>query len=584
MESMSSKAPPVKVVRKQRQRIFEKGSYFFDKNSTQENMGEEENFDTGMVIDDVTRELLEGALSGFYFLQSNEGDKSKMDTLIRAMQKEELDKDSLLIVEGESGTKLFVVESGELEVSINGQVIRKMGKGVLLGELALLYDAPRTATVRCTTKCILWSLRREVFKKIQAYSSSDLDLQRSRWLINSHELAVLSALDMSRLIGALHTTHYQAGDVLYTEHEPTNQCILIEKGLAKVYVSKDPKGVVVEQVDNMLGITRPQGPSGAQSAGVSNRPNTAPKQPGGYFACDITTGCLLGIGILCGKANLAESWKWIGPQGAESPCTVIAQNDMTCLSFTVDVFENLFGPVDKVLQPRKRDIEQQNQVQEYCGRKFDSTKFKLKYVLGSGSFGIVTLAEYRENPQTVETFALKSLSKVAVIETGQLRHVLDERRLLGSMNSPFVLKLFGTYQTPHQLVMVTEPLNCGDLWCVIYETSPYSENEGISLALARTYAAILVLGLAHVHEQGVVYRDLKPENIMVDELGYLRIIDFGFAKKVPYTKVDSRGEMRVHPKTYTLCGTPGPGHNCFFCLETEFDRFILFPQNTCLPN
>jgi hypothetical protein len=31
----------------------------------------------------------------------------------------------------------------------------------------------------------------------------------------------------------------------------------------------------------------------------------------------------------------------------------------------------------------------------------------------------------------------------------------------------------GTYQTPHQLVMVTEPLDCGDLWSVIYETAPY---------------------------------------------------------------------------------------------------------------
>lgn len=50
---------------------------------------------------------------------------------------------------------------------------------------------------------------------------------------------------------------------------------------------------------------------------------------------------------------------------------------------------------------------------------FDSTKFKLKYVLGSGSFGVVTFAEYTDVATKKITFyALKSLSKATVIETG----------------------------------------------------------------------------------------------------------------------------------------------------------------------
>ena len=51
---------------------------------------------------------------------------------------------------------------------------------------------------------------------------------------------------------------------------------------------------------------------------------------------------------------------------------------------------------------------------------FDSSKFKLKYVLGSGSFGVVTCAEYtNEATQGVTSYALKSLSKAAVVETGE---------------------------------------------------------------------------------------------------------------------------------------------------------------------
>ena len=51
---------------------------------------------------------------------------------------------------------------------------------------------------------------------------------------------------------------------------------------------------------------------------------------------------------------------------------------------------------------------------------FDSTKFKLKYVLGSGSFGVVTFAEYTDvTTKKITFYALKSLSKATVIETGK---------------------------------------------------------------------------------------------------------------------------------------------------------------------
>ena len=47
----------------------------------------------------------------------------------------------------------------------------------------------------------------------------------------------------------------------------------------------------------------------------------------------------------------------------------------------------------------------------------------------------------------------------------------------------------------------------------------------------------------YLHSLNIIYRDLKPENILIDEEGYPKLTDFGFAKEVP-------------EKTYTLCGTP----------------------------
>jgi serine/threonine protein kinase len=46
-----------------------------------------------------------------------------------------------------------------------------------------------------------------------------------------------------------------------------------------------------------------------------------------------------------------------------------------------------------------------------------------------------------------------------------------------------------------------------------------------------------------MHTQGMIYRDLKPENLVLDDKGYLKVTDFGFAKE-------------VQDRTFTLCGTP----------------------------
>lgn len=64
-------------------------------------------------------------------------------------------------------------------------------------------------------------------------------------------------------------------------------------------------------------------------------------------------------------------------------------------------------------------------------------------------------------------------------------------------------------------------------------------------AEARFYAGQILLALSYLSTLDICYRDLKPENILVTESGYLKLTDFGFAK-------------RLHnSKTFTFCGTPG---------------------------
>ena len=54
--------------------------------------------------------------------------------------------------------------------------------------------------------------------------------------------------------------------------------------------------------------------------------------------------------------------------------------------------------------------------------------------------------------------------------------------------------------------------------------------KGMDENLAKFYIGSIVLALEYLHENGIIYRDLKPENVFIDQQGFVKLGDFGFAK------------------------------------------------------
>ena len=69
----------------------------------------------------------------------------------------------IIINQGDIGDNFYVIDSGEVEIIIDGRNISVIGENGTFGELALIHGRPRAATVKAKCDCKLWAIDRIVF-------------------------------------------------------------------------------------------------------------------------------------------------------------------------------------------------------------------------------------------------------------------------------------------------------------------------------------------------------------------------------------------------------------------------------------
>jgi X-X-X-Leu-X-X-Gly heptad repeat protein len=165
--------------------------------------------------------------------------------------------------------------------------------------------------------------------------------------------------------------------------------------------------------------------------------------------------------------------------------------------------------------------------------------FQILKLIGKGTFGQVFQVRKKDSGRI---YAMKVLSKKVIVQKKEVAHTVGERNILvrtAMTDSPFIVGLKFSFQTPTDLYLVTDYMSGGELFWHLQKEGRFNETR------AKFYIAELILALQHLHEHDIVYRDLKPENILLDANGHIALCDFGLSK----------ANLADTDTTNTFCGT-----------------------------
>lgn len=595
----------------------------------------------------------------------------ELEDVIDVMRPQYVSEGDVIIEQGApDGDLFYILEEGQCEIIINDESLGYLESGSSFGDLALLYNCPRAATIVAASDCSLWTLDRIFFRQAIMISSSNQSGQLTNFLSKINLFEKLGDQNLAQLARSLTKQSYEDGQYIIRQGDIGEQFYLIYKGTVNVtmtddsgnekflinleegqffgeraLIKKEPRKANIvangpvecyyldssdfyqmlgEFVDNFNKVNEMR--IIKSSSLFQHLNDTRLKElltmidmhrmfSGQRLVCDTNSIILVMNGTFedsYGKAYSVESnaGAEIGSteEGADQVAgalTAITEEGLLAVvsrdallglykaneedetnvnnrrrASTLSLEQGKFNPggnnagesgdssQDAVQQAVAKRIESAHMrtsyMREHHGGLCDLTtrvgkgleQLEVLHAIGKGSFGTVYLS--REVQGEGSTVVLKCLDRKALMENGQAEYVKREVSALRCLHDPFIASYYGTILSPNKVMLLLEYISGGELWTLLYEDSmaehrSQGEFGGLKIEDAVKYSGCVLLALSHVHELGFCYRDLKPENLLIGHDGYIKLVDFGFAKEVPYLNPQTGN---VHFRTYTLCGTP----------------------------
>lgn len=381
---------------------------------------------------------------------------------------------------GERGTALFIVQAGLLKVHLDQNIDVKLRVGDTFGELALLYDEPRSASIEALMCCRLFVMPRQAFQAVSQISTQRKLAEYAGLL--RRVPCLVDAIDthlFEMLAGVVEETVFTETDELCTAGEDEGTLFLIYEGEC-AYQEHD----------------------GAE------------------------------------HPHVLKKGDWIGEEQLVKNIHATKTVHVTSEHATILLLqESSFRHVIDSGRTLRRSSSTLNQLKRFkgglkCGEAADAApksdhsldQCDVAGALGEGSFGRVLLLR---DKHTHKEYALKCMSKEHLRNEGQDTMVQNERGTMMLLDSDFIVRLYRSYEDSEFLYLMLEPALGGELFDVYTDHDLWGKVDH-----ARFYAACVSLGLSHMHKKRVIWRDLKLENCLIDASGYVKLTDMGIAKVV----------------------------------------------------
>lgn len=142
-------------------------------------------------------------------------DHERKKRVIDAMIPGYFEKGEFIIRENDIGSEIFVSEKGTFEIIKGDEIIDTLGPEIVFGELAILYNAKRFASVRAATKVKVWKIERQTFRNIMLVSGNkereeNLSfLRRAKYLEELPESCIVKIVDLLKRVSMV-LNQYQA--------------------------------------------------------------------------------------------------------------------------------------------------------------------------------------------------------------------------------------------------------------------------------------------------------------------------------------------------------------------------------------
>jgi cAMP-dependent protein kinase regulator len=155
--------------------------------------------------------------------------------LMQALKEVSFKPGDTIIKQGDPGDNFYILDKGVCDISIGGKgSVMKAKKGIAFGELALLHNAPRAATVTAEEDVTAWALDIFSFKSIlMTKADSDAEMQM-KTLDGIDMLKGLSREEKQTLCTSMKEKVYKAGRMIICEGDEGNTFYIITEGEANV--------------------------------------------------------------------------------------------------------------------------------------------------------------------------------------------------------------------------------------------------------------------------------------------------------------------------------------------------------------